>query len=240
MTVSEEAETDQIERLKAWRASRDAGAVAAALQDLKRAAAGGANIMPASIACAKAGVTTGEWGWTLREAFGEYRAPTGVGQRHAQRRRRPRRHPRRRRSRFAQARPAHDVPGRQARPRRPFQRRRADRGARARRRHAGGLSGHPADAGGDRRRRARAEGACGRAVDPVGQPSAAGQGRDEPPEGSRHRRRAGRGRRHHPAGGRRGSSNRPASPRSIRRRISSSTASCPIWCGSSKARPTRG
>ena len=79
MTVSEEAETDQIERLKAWRASRDGGAVAAALRDLKRAAAGGANIMPASIACAKAGVTTGDWGWTLREAFGEYRAPTGVG-----------------------------------------------------------------------------------------------------------------------------------------------------------------
>ena len=40
---------------------------------------GGANIMPASIACAQAGVTTGEWGWALREAFGEYRAPTGVG-----------------------------------------------------------------------------------------------------------------------------------------------------------------
>ena len=35
--------------------------------------------MPASIACAKAGVTTGEWGWTLRDSFGEYRAPTGVG-----------------------------------------------------------------------------------------------------------------------------------------------------------------
>jgi (2R)-ethylmalonyl-CoA mutase len=80
MTVSEEAEVDQLERLKAWRAARDAGAVAAALKDLKRAATGGANIMPASIACAKAGVTTGEWGWTLREAFGEYRAPTGVGQ----------------------------------------------------------------------------------------------------------------------------------------------------------------
>jgi (2R)-ethylmalonyl-CoA mutase len=79
MTVSEEAETGQIERLQAWRASRDASAVASALKDLKRAAAGGANIMPASIACAKAGVTTGEWGWTLREAFGEYRAPTGVG-----------------------------------------------------------------------------------------------------------------------------------------------------------------
>src|SRR3954463_8134741 len=49
MTVSEEAETGQIERLRAWRASRDAGAVAAALKELKRAAAGGANIMPASI-----------------------------------------------------------------------------------------------------------------------------------------------------------------------------------------------
>jgi (2R)-ethylmalonyl-CoA mutase len=79
MTVSDEAEHDQLERLTAWRASRDNGAVAAAMKDLKRAAIGGGNIMPASIACAKAGVTTGEWGWTLREAFGEYRAPTGVG-----------------------------------------------------------------------------------------------------------------------------------------------------------------
>jgi (2R)-ethylmalonyl-CoA mutase len=79
MTVSEEAEVDQIERLKAWRAARDEKAVASALADLKRAAKVGSNIMPASIACAKAGVTTGEWGWTLRESFGEYRAPTGVG-----------------------------------------------------------------------------------------------------------------------------------------------------------------
>jgi (2R)-ethylmalonyl-CoA mutase len=79
LTVSEEAERGQIERLKAWREARDNAAVVAALKDLKRAAAGGSNIMPASIACAKAGVTTGEWGWTLREAFGEYRAPTGVG-----------------------------------------------------------------------------------------------------------------------------------------------------------------
>ena len=79
MTVSEDAERDQLERLEAWRAQRDPKAVAATLADLKRAAATGANIMPPSIACAKAGVTTGEWGWTLREAFGEYRAPTGVG-----------------------------------------------------------------------------------------------------------------------------------------------------------------
>jgi (2R)-ethylmalonyl-CoA mutase len=79
MTVSEDAERDQLERLAAWRVARDNAAVAAALKDLKRAATSGGNIMPASIACAKAGVTTGEWGWTLREAFGEYRAPTGVG-----------------------------------------------------------------------------------------------------------------------------------------------------------------
>jgi len=79
MTVSEDAERDQLERLKAWRAARDAKAVADTLKELKRAAVTGANIMPPSIACAKAGVTTGEWGWTLREAFGEYRAPTGVG-----------------------------------------------------------------------------------------------------------------------------------------------------------------
>jgi ethylmalonyl-CoA mutase len=79
ITVSEAAERDQIEQLKAWRATRNANAAAAALADLKRAAKTGGNIMPVSITCAKAGVTTGEWGWTLREAFGEYRAPTGVG-----------------------------------------------------------------------------------------------------------------------------------------------------------------
>lgn len=79
MTVSEEAEHNQIERLNAWRAQRDNKAVAEALAALKRAAIEGSNIMPPSIQCAKAGVTTGEWGWTLREAFGEYRAPTGVG-----------------------------------------------------------------------------------------------------------------------------------------------------------------
>jgi (2R)-ethylmalonyl-CoA mutase len=79
MTVSDKAERGQIEKLKAWRAARDRSAVAAALDELKRAAKEGRNIMPPSIACAKAGVTTGEWGWTLRESFGEYRAPTGVG-----------------------------------------------------------------------------------------------------------------------------------------------------------------
>jgi (2R)-ethylmalonyl-CoA mutase len=79
LTVSEDAERDQIARLKEWRAQRDDSKVKAALAALKKAAISGDNIMPASIDCAKAGVTTGEWGWTLRQAFGEYRAPTGVG-----------------------------------------------------------------------------------------------------------------------------------------------------------------
>jgi (2R)-ethylmalonyl-CoA mutase len=79
LTVSEDAERDQIARLKEWRAERDNSKVKAALAALKKAAISGDNIMPASIDCAKAGVTTGEWGWTLRQAFGEYRAPTGVG-----------------------------------------------------------------------------------------------------------------------------------------------------------------
>jgi (2R)-ethylmalonyl-CoA mutase len=79
MTVPHEVEAEQIARLNAWRAARDANAVAAALEELRRSARGGTNIMPASIACAKAGVTTGEWGFALRSAFGEFRAPTGVG-----------------------------------------------------------------------------------------------------------------------------------------------------------------
>jgi ethylmalonyl-CoA mutase len=79
VTVSAEAEADQVARLKAWREQRDPQAVAAALDGLRRAAKSGGNVMPPSIACAKAGVTTGEWGAALRAAFGEYRAPTGVG-----------------------------------------------------------------------------------------------------------------------------------------------------------------
>ena len=75
---SAQAEIDQIERLKAWRDTRDPAAVEAALRDLRAAAKSGVNIMPASIAAAKAGVTTGEWGAALRAEFGEFRAPTGV------------------------------------------------------------------------------------------------------------------------------------------------------------------
>ena len=71
-------EAEQIERLKAWRASRDDKAATAALANLESAAKEGRNVMEPSIACAKAGVTSGEWGGLLRQIFGEYRAPTGV------------------------------------------------------------------------------------------------------------------------------------------------------------------
>jgi (2R)-ethylmalonyl-CoA mutase len=78
-TVDENAEREQIERLNAWRESRDGKQAAAALEELRRAATEGRNVMEASIACAHAGVTTGEWGELLRDVYGEYRAPTGIG-----------------------------------------------------------------------------------------------------------------------------------------------------------------
>jgi len=78
VVVDESAEREQIERLKVWRSARDQKAADAALKELERATRENTNIMPASIACAKAGVTTGEWAKLLRHVFGEYRAPTGV------------------------------------------------------------------------------------------------------------------------------------------------------------------
>ena len=68
----------QVRELTMWKATRDVGPVNAALESLKTAAKDGTNIMEPSIACAKAGVTTGEWGEAMREVFGEYRGPTGV------------------------------------------------------------------------------------------------------------------------------------------------------------------
>ncbi len=78
LKVDDSAERDQIERLRAFRSKRNDADVQAALQNLEDAINGGTSIMPASIGCAKAGVTTGEWADTLRRLFGEYRAPTGV------------------------------------------------------------------------------------------------------------------------------------------------------------------
>jgi (2R)-ethylmalonyl-CoA mutase len=80
MTVDPRAEAEQIASLQAWRENRDSAGVKVALDNLVAAAKEGRNIMEPSIACALAGVTTGEWSGTLREIFGEFRAPTGVGQ----------------------------------------------------------------------------------------------------------------------------------------------------------------
>ena len=138
-TVDFTAEDNQLHALKAWRAKRDGKAVEAALADLRVTAQENRNIMEVSIAAAKAGATTGEWGDTLREVYGEFRAPTGValvieseGEDVAavkaevarlSEKPRPRAHVRRRQTRARWA----------------FQRRRADRGARARCRHERGL-----------------------------------------------------------------------------------------------------
>ena len=76
--VDPATEAAAVDAICEWRAGRDATAVAAALDDLRDAAKTDANLMEASIACAKVGVTTGEWTGALREVFGEFRAPTGV------------------------------------------------------------------------------------------------------------------------------------------------------------------
>ena len=78
MVVDPASETDQIDRLTTWRSERDQDKVDIAIATLRRAAKDGSNIMPPSIAAARAGVTTGEWGEVMRSVFGEYRAPTGV------------------------------------------------------------------------------------------------------------------------------------------------------------------
>ena len=78
MTVDPGVERDAVDAVRAWRAGRDAAAVDEALRGLRDAAKTDVNLMAATLACARAGVTTGEWAGALREVFGEYRAPTGV------------------------------------------------------------------------------------------------------------------------------------------------------------------
>jgi ethylmalonyl-CoA mutase len=73
------AEAEQIESVRQWRADRDSGAVERALTEVRRVAGTEENLVPATIDLAKAGGTVGEWAGALREVFGEYRAPTGVG-----------------------------------------------------------------------------------------------------------------------------------------------------------------
>ncbi|MBB1490406.1 protein meaA [Paracoccus sp. MC1862] len=78
MVVDPAVEQDQIARLNQWRQDRDTAAVEAALSRLREDAQAGRNVMPASIAAAKAGATTGEWAGVMRQVHGEYRGPTGV------------------------------------------------------------------------------------------------------------------------------------------------------------------
>ena len=139
-----------------------------ALERLKEAAAGTENLMEATLECARAGVTTGEWAGALREVFGEFRAPTGVSSA-------PVAVTAEEGTPLAVVREKVDLtaeelgvgrlrlPGRQARPGRALQRRRADRRAGPRRRLRGGLPGHPAHARADRGRGPRRGRARGRA-----------------------------------------------------------------------------
>ena len=192
------------------------------LADLKAAAKEGRNVMPASIACAHAGVTTGEWGQALREVFGEYRAPTGVaGARTGGPGGRVRAGAAAGRARLAAPGPAAQDPGRQARPGRPQQRRRADRRRGPRLRHGGRLRGHPPHARAHRQRRARGERPPRRPLDPLRLPHAARQGGAAPDA----RRSASATSRSSSA-----ASSRPRTP-----------ASCwpPAWRGSTRPRTTR-
>ncbi len=79
LKVDPKIESQMVEELQQWRKTRNQSAVDMAIDSLQNAARGGSNLMTASIELAKAGGTTGEWSQTLREVFGEYRAPTGVG-----------------------------------------------------------------------------------------------------------------------------------------------------------------
>jgi (2R)-ethylmalonyl-CoA mutase len=79
LTVEPGVEAAAIESVRKWRAARDAAEAEAALGELASAARTSRNLMAATLRCARAGVTTGEWAGVLREVFGEYRAPTGVG-----------------------------------------------------------------------------------------------------------------------------------------------------------------
>jgi (2R)-ethylmalonyl-CoA mutase len=77
-SVDPEVEQRAVAAVQAWRSSRDTGAVEAALASLRDTAKSADNLVPATLACARAGVTTGEWAGALRAVFGDYRAPTGV------------------------------------------------------------------------------------------------------------------------------------------------------------------
>ena len=186
---------------------RDGAAARAALDRLRAdAARPDVNLMAATLACARAGVTTGEWSAALRDVFGEYRAPTGLSgvpvpactgaAAASDLGRGARRGPRDGgRARGGPAAPA----ARQARPGRALQRRRADRRPGPRRRVRGDLLRHPAHPGADRGRGGRRGRALRGAVGAVRRARRAGARRTAPAARGRRRRHPGGGRRDHPA-----------------------------------------
>ena len=200
LRVDHRVEAEQIADVEKWRAQRDGAAVRLALDELRRVAEDDGpqgNIMPATIALAHAGGTTGEWAGALRGVFGEFRAHRGERRRRAARPgSRPGARPRQGAGR-ADRRAAAPARG-QARARRSLQRRRADRRGGPRRRLRGHLPRHPADPGPDRGRGARRGRRHRGAVDPLGFAPRAGARCARPPARRRQRRRRGGGR-HHPA-----------------------------------------
>ncbi len=185
MTVDPENEARVVAALHEWRDNRDEARASEALAALKKAAAGTENMMEATVECARAGVTTGEWSWALRDVFGEFRAPhrgllgPGRGRRRTGQHARPgprEGHPDRRRPGRRPTAPA----GRQAGPGRALQRGRADRRTGQGRRVRGGLPGHPADPRADHRRGARRGRALRGPVHPVRLARGAGPRRAAP------------------------------------------------------------
>ena len=160
MAADPEAEKTALASVEAWKAERDQAEVEEALAKLAEDAKTDTNLMTATLAAARAGATTGEWAGTLREVFGEFRAPTGClrcGRRSLEAgsaelgagRGAPAGQGDRRRAEWWAGRPA-AAAGRQARPRRALERRRAGRRTRPRRRLRGDLPGHPPHPGADR------------------------------------------------------------------------------------------
>ena len=200
MAADPEAEKTALASVEAWKAERDEAEVTEALAQLAADAKTDTNLMEATLRAARAGATTGEWAGTLRDVFGEFRAPTGVSgavgvaeagaelsgvRDRVQADRRGARRP------AAAAR-------RQAGARRALQRCRAGRGPRPGRGVRGHLPGHPADAGADRRRGRRRGRPLRGPLDPVRLAHGAGPGGARRPARGGPRRRTGHRRRDHP------------------------------------------
>ena len=205
--------------LAQWRERRDDPEVRAALARLRaEAARPDVNLMEATLACARAGVTTGEWSFALREVFGEYRAPTGLSGVPAApcpAGRRPGRGPRGGARHGGRDRGGQAAAGAgQAGPGRAFQRYRADRHPGPRRRVRGDLLRHPAHSRADRGGRGRRGRGLRGAVDPVRRARRAGTRRAAPAARGRGGGHPGGGRRDHPAG-RRGQPARPGRSRRL-------------------------